>query len=203
MTGAAFARLRADDGSITGGGRGKTVTQQQCQELFDTYNQQYFGGRLPPYRIVSSILNDDSTCRLDGECRKETLEIHLRTALQDSDVPIVLLHEMAHAASRSGHGKQWLAEMLRLAELGAPTRDDWNAYQGPTIGIREFMADAYDAGAETETDVPWSVVRYEIGRRYGLTDDRGRSVSTPACKALRRCWKEFWKGRRDSLSSGS
>jgi hypothetical protein len=177
------------------------VTQQQCQELFDTYNQRYFGGRLPPYRIVLSNLNDDGTCRTDGECRKETLEIHLRTGLQVSDVPLVLLHEMAHAASSSGHGKEWEAEMLRLAELAVPTREEWNAYQGPTIGTKDIMAEAYDGGAGTE--VPWSVVRYEIGRRYGLTDDRGKSVSKAAAKTLRRCWKAFWKGRRDFLSSDS
>jgi hypothetical protein len=176
------------------------VTQQQCQELFDIYNQQFFGGRLPAYRIIFSKLNDDGTCRTDGECRKKKREIHLRTGLQDSHLPIVLLHEMAHAASRSGHGKQWSSEMLRLAKLGAPTGDDWNAYQGPTIGIRDAMDEAYEGGATS--DWPWVNVRYQIGTQYGLTDDRGRSVSKRAAKILRRCWKEFRKGR-DFLSPGS
>ena len=180
------------------------MTQQQSQELFDTYNQLLFGGRLPPYRIVLSKLNNDGTCRTDGECRKKKREIHLSTSLQDTDLPQVLLHEMAHAAARrNGHGKQWLGEMLRLADMGAQTRDEWEAYQDPakTTGLKEAAADSYDGGAGT--DVPWSVVRCEIGKRYGLTDDRGRSVSKTAAKALRRCWREFWRGRRDFLSSGS
>jgi len=120
------------------------------------------------------------------------------------DLKRALLHEMAHAAiARSGHGKRWLAEMLRLAEMGAPTREDWKAYQDPTrtIGPTQIAAEFYNLGAET--DVPWSVVRYKIGRQYGLTDDRGRSLSKVAAKALRRCRREFWKGRRDFLSWGS
>jgi hypothetical protein len=175
------------------------VLQPQCQELFDTYNQRFFGGRLPPYRI---ILSDRYSSGMHGICRKKQREILLRTSLPDKELPRVLLHEMAHAAvPKSGHGKLWLAEMLRLAEMGAPTREDWETYQNPpkTARLREAAADAYDAGGGT--DASWRVVRYQIGSMYGLTDDTGRAVSKSAARALRRCWKEFRKGRREFLSS--
>ena len=88
------------------------MLQPQCQELFDTYNQRFFDGRLPPYRI---ILSDPYGSGMHGICRKKQREILLRTNLRDKELPLVLLHEMGHAAvPKSGHGKLWSAEMLRL-----------------------------------------------------------------------------------------
>jgi len=174
---------------------GAEVTQQQCQELFEAYNQRFFGGRLPTYRIV---LSDRFVAGPKGLCRKKEREIHLGTGLRGTDLPRLLLHEMAHAAfvARAGHGKQWLAEMLRLAEMGAPTREDWEIYQdrARTMGLREIAAEVYDAGVET--DWPWRDMRLCLGRRYGLTDYRGQSESKSAANTLRRLRKEFLKGRR-------
>ena len=178
---------------------GAEVTQKQCQALFETYNQRFFGGRLPAYRIV---LSDRGPGFRGLWCKKER-EIHLRMSLQGMDLRRTLLHEMAHAAvARAGHGKVWLAEMLRLAELGAPTREDWETYQDParTTGSRDAASESYDAGVETDSS--WKLVRYEIGRRYGWIDERGRSLSKNASKAMLRCWKEFRKGRRRALSWG-
>jgi hypothetical protein len=160
------------------------MRQQSPSELFEVYNQRFFGGRLPAYRIV---LSDRFVTGSNGLCREKEREIHLGTGLWGMDLPRVLLHEMAHAAvARAGHRKQWLAEMLRLAEMGAPTREDWESYQNRarTAGLRDAAAESYDAGVET--DVSWKVVRYQIGRRYGLTDDRGRPISKGAAKALGR-----------------
>jgi hypothetical protein len=111
-----------------------------------------------------------------------------------------LLHEMAHAASNGCHGKQWLAEMLRLAEMGAPTGKDWEAYQNKqqTMGERQITAEACNIGMET--DWPWSKIRGYIGNQYGLTDARGRSESKGAARVMERCKKEFWKGRRFGLT---
>ena len=34
-----------------------------------------------------------------------------------------LIHEMAHAATTSEHGQEWLNEMVRLKAVGAPVPD--------------------------------------------------------------------------------
>ena len=172
---------------------GVEVTQEQCQELFETFNRQFFDGRLPTYRIVLCNRYGKGD---HGLCRKKEREIHLGTGLGGFDLKRSLLHEMAHAVTAGGHGKQWLAEMLRLAEMGAPTREDWEAYQDPdqTIGPTEIAAEFYDAGVET--DRPWSIVRAYLGKTYGLSDDRGRAESKSAARTLCRLRKEFSKGRR-------
>jgi hypothetical protein len=169
------------------------VTEQQCQELFETYNQKFFGGRLPAYRIVRS---SRYVTGFNAKCRKKEREIHLGTELQGTEFKKCLLHEMAHAATNVGHGQRWLAEMHRLAEMGASTRNDWKDYQDPAkrVGTREIAAEVYDAGVET--DLPWRDVRSRLGRDYNLTDDRGRSESRGAANLLRRFRKEFSKGRR-------
>jgi hypothetical protein len=171
------------------------VTQRQRQELFEIYNRRFFEGRLPAYRIV--VGNRYGTGNgLHGFCRKKEREIHLDPRLRGVELKKVLLHEMAHAATRGTHGKQWLAEMFRLAEMGAPTREDWKAYQdqAQTLGPKNIAAECYDAGVET--DLSWSSVRSRCGRENGLIDDRGRSVSTGASNTLLLCGKEFSKGRR-------
>ena len=87
--------------------------------LFQKLNQQYFEGRLPEYRIVLSE-SLGSGC---GRCDKKKREIHLNAMLLGDELTKVLIHEMAHAAvPRAGHGTAWLAEMQRLANMGAPTR---------------------------------------------------------------------------------
>jgi hypothetical protein len=178
---------------------GAEVTQKQCQAFFETYNQRFFGGRLPAYRIV---LTDRGPGFRGLWCKKER-EIHLRMSLQGMDLRRTLLHEMAHASvRRGGHGKVWLAEMLRLAELGAPTREDWQDFQDKarTTGLRDAASEAYQAGLEGEFS--WGTVRNNIGMQYGWIDERGRSLSKSASKAMLRCWKEFRKGRRRALSWG-
>lgn len=169
------------------------MTQQQSQKLFDDYNRRYFSGRLPAYRI---LLSDQFGNGLHGLCRKRQREIHLGTRLSGNDLKSVLLHEMAHAAAPNGHGSQWLAEMSRLAQMGAPTRKDFEAYEDSrrTVGEKEITSHAFDVGMNS--DWPWSIARGSIGHKYGLTDERGRSESKRAAQLMERCRKEFVKGRR-------
>src|SRR6184192_574006 len=117
-----------DSEEISGGDRRSSMKKlQQFQELFQKFNNEYFNGRLPRYRIV---LTDDCALGSYGLCRKKEREIHLAASLSGKELDKTLLHEMAHAAvPRRGHGRGWLAEMRRLANLGAPTNDDWEAYQ--------------------------------------------------------------------------
>jgi SprT-like family len=168
-------------------------TEEECQELFATFNQQFFGRQLPAYRVLRS---DRFGMGTHGECRKKQREIHLGTALGGLELEPTLLHEMAHAGTNMFHGKRLLAEMLRLADLGAPTREDWKDYQDPKsrMGSRQIAGHFYNAGVES--DQPWKVTRAWLGRLYGLTDDRGRSESRAAVRQMLRFQARFFKGRR-------
>jgi hypothetical protein len=166
-----------------------------AQKLFQELNHQYFKGQLPEYEIV---LREDLRAGC-GKCDKKRRQLHLAKVtdnVSDERLPQLLLHEMAHAAvPRKEHGKAWLAEMKRLADMGAPTLEDWEAYQDRkrTITNRDIEAEAFDMGAEWP--IPWAEARLDIGPKYGLTDAHGRSVSKRAAKFMQKLRKQFYKGR--------
>jgi len=167
-----------------------------AQTLFHKLNTQYFNGQLPHYRVVTS---DEFGSGPHGLCRKREREIHIGTSLCGKELTKVLLHEMAHAAVPTrGHGRAWLAEMQRLADMGAPTREDVEAYQNParTISKKDIKSEAYDTGCEW--DISWAKARPIIGHKYGLTDVHGRSQSKGAAKLMQELRRQFCKGRRDS-----
>jgi len=169
----------------------------QLQRLFERYNAKYFGGRLPAYQVLQSDLYGKGD---HGLCRKKQREIHLGTDLKGMKLRRVLLHEMAHAAANGGHGKAWQNEMLRLAEIGAPTRGDLREYQDPNRiwTWAAIKGEVYDAGLLT--DIPWNSLRPQIGLDYGQTDARGRSESKGAARRMRELRVEFIKGRRERKS---
>src|SRR5262245_57451661 len=150
-----------------------------AETLFQRFNQQYFNGRLPEYRIILSELGFG--CH--GECRKKERELYIDASKHGEELTKVLLHEMAHAAvPRKGHGKAWLAEMERLANMGAPTRGDWEAYQDPkqTMTNKDIEAEAFDMGMESP--IPWAKARFHIGVKCGYTDAHGRSRKPKSCE---------------------
>jgi hypothetical protein len=102
---------------------------ERFQELFQTFNDRYFGGRLPPYKIhvVYDVdfwaneyffngwyIEEPSFGYHDLENRRIFVG---RTA---SSMEGALLHEMGHAATTGDHDDAWSAEMRRLQALGAP-----------------------------------------------------------------------------------
>jgi len=183
-----------DSGEIGGGDRRSRMKKlQQCPQLFQKFNNEYFDGRLPRYRIV---IND---CALGphGLCRKKEREIHLAASLSGKELDKTLLHEMAHAAvPRAGHGKAWSAEMRRLANLGAPTDEDWEAYQDRrrTITPKDMELEAFAVGCQLPRC--WAEVRIHFGLMYGLTDAHGRAHSKTAAKVMQRLRREFCRGQR-------
>lgn len=93
---------------------------KQLRVLFQQFNAQYFCGRLPPYAI-RAVTRIPSRIHLDpcGRIRRKRRLIEIARG-PDDEVTSTLLHEMAHAATTSGHGMTWKREMIRLREEGAP-----------------------------------------------------------------------------------
>jgi hypothetical protein len=102
------------------------VTRRQARGLFTRYRKAYFGGgrarRLKDYSVHFVEFTDDKL----GNCPIPGGRIFIKASLPADQLPVMLIHEMAHAAATPlrGHGPARKAEMLRLYLAGAPIRDD-------------------------------------------------------------------------------
>jgi hypothetical protein len=91
------------------------MTNTEAQALFHDFNQRYFDGKLPRYRV--EVVEQLGVLVAGQIEKKQRCILLLASALE----PLAtLLHEMAHAATNKFHGTQWQAEMRRLAKAGAP-----------------------------------------------------------------------------------
>jgi len=158
------------------------------QSLFDTYNQQYFGGRLPRYKVLHTDKYNGGRC----ERRKRTIYINPHTG----DISLILLHEMAHAAVGYGHGKVWLDEIKRLVELGAPLQEELKLCAPETaITPKQILPEFFQAGLEAPDNWTWPEVRRYLGYMYGLTDKNGRAENSRCSLFLRKARREWLRGR--------
>jgi hypothetical protein len=109
------------------------------QRMFHAFNDQYFEGRLPDYRILvvysvyywevfhcgysQPLLSAVSSWGFIDFRGKQIFMRFLPHSSSGWTMPGILLHEMAHAATDGEHGEDWQSEMSRLKRLGAPVDD--------------------------------------------------------------------------------
>jgi hypothetical protein len=159
---------------------------KDLQSLFAEYNQRYFGGRLPRYKVL--LTNDHS--RWEGRKRK----IYINP--DQGDVSVILLHEMAHAAVGRGQGKKFLDEVRRLVELGAPLQEERKRYAPENqITLKQLLAEFFDAGPDAPDDWTWPEVRRFLGYKWGITDKHGHANSRRLSRFFRRARREWSRGR--------
>jgi hypothetical protein len=155
------------------------------QSLFTEYNQRYFVGRLPQYKVL--LTNDHSRC----ERRKRKIYVNP----DKEDVSVILLHEMVHAAVGRGHEKIWRDEVRRLVELGAPLQEELERYAPQNqITLKQLLAEFFDAGYAS-LDWTWPEVRRHMGYMWGITDKHGRAKRRRLSRFLRRARREWSRGR--------
>ena len=94
-----------------------TWSDERLGRLFERYNRIYWRGQLPRYRVASAKLERPVLGHCDW--RKRVIEIDPAKHKSDRHVRRTLLHEMAHAATRKGHGLKFFGEMERLLRRGA------------------------------------------------------------------------------------
>src|SRR6516225_9519030 len=90
--------------------------ERRLERLFERYNQKFWRGQLPRYRLRIATLGE----RL-GQCdwKKKLIEIDIEANTNDRQIRCTLLHEMVHAATRTGHGVKFFAQIERLMRRGA------------------------------------------------------------------------------------
>jgi hypothetical protein len=161
------------------------------QSLFSEYNQRYFGGRLPQYKVLPT--NDHS--RWEGRKRR----IYVNP--ENEDVPVILLHEMVHAAVGFGHRKKWLDEVRRLVELGARLKEELQRYSPENeISSKQLLDEFFEAGEDVPPDWTWVEVRKYLGYKWGITDKHGRARSRRWSRFLRRARRAWSRGRAHAIT---
>src|SRR5215472_1627551 len=138
---------------------------RELRRLFAEFNQRYFGGRLPKYRLRSELY----MTRLGevGRCHIRQRLIRINRSLKDDEAISCLLHEMAHAATTEHHRKPWKAEMIRLRHAGAPligpdatvALEDWS---GDFVGQKQFRYAVQDLLIDHADITLSSAIRYFI-----------------------------------------
>jgi hypothetical protein len=98
-------------------------------EAFAQFNSQYFSDRLPVYEVrvvfdLHIVANEpiEMGSVSSGLIRYDERCIYLRYT-QDEPMISILLHEMAHAATQSGHDRACINEMKRLKAASASILD--------------------------------------------------------------------------------
>jgi SprT-like family len=169
-------------------------TDNRLKRLFVRYNQRYWGGKLPAYAVRL-----DSTYKGGYCCKKtHTITMNIESTQSDRDIRGVLLHEMAHAATRADHGATWRAEMARLRDAGAPTcaidyRLDARLPDAFVIGQFE------DAAWKPNAD--WETVLGALGYEYGYTDSHGNPRDAARARFIAKAHEAYKRARKKYLQS--
>ena len=160
-----------------------------AQTLFERYNRRYWRGRLPHYTV---LVTDKYT---GGRCERGRKVIYINPGTP-MGVPRTLLHEMAHAATKGGHGKKWQDEMRRLVRLGAPLKRELDGYTSKkAINLAQILGQFYDAGCEAGDGVTWREVRIRLGYEWGYVDSKGRAPDRTCARILQKARREWLRGR--------
>ena len=182
--------------------------KRQLQRLFDQLNRQYFGGKLPHYRIVVvRSLPEHSRC--DGRCFVRWKIIAINANILEGREEEVLAHECIHAyLGCGGHGRRFNAVVEKMLQAQGPIRP---ALRYRTPWLKEFpFCDAWarKTGLKSRKTVIKHALRQFISTAacdLGIHDFRSAirqaafDVGIPgksACKYL------SWDGMRKAFNEG-
>lgn len=153
------------------------------QKLFDLFNRQYFGSRLPRYEIITYEHSPCSWATHGAVCEPHSRRIWVGVE-NSKDLETVLLHEMAHAAvhPNGNHGPVWQREMIRLRNLGAPIpEEEYKQYANSRASKAKRIIDEIFETIPLNPKMPVKDVVRSIRRSYGLTKPE---LNEMVCKNL-------------------
>ena len=164
--------------------------RKRYQAQFEEFNTQYFGGKLPHYRIKvqARIPGWGGGIRVGKIYRKQ--RIIMLVPNQEPYMKGHLLHEMAHAATNKNHGPKWIGEMKRLQAAGAPVSDDLDQY-GQRL-TKDFIK---TVASDWVTDCPSITLREFLKlylHEYGGSSARGMLRKYPWIR------NAFYEGREEA-----
>ncbi len=167
-------------------------TDKRLEHLFVRYNRRYWKGTLPVYRVRVDFTYKGAYCSK----KKRTITVNVESMRSDREIRGVLLHEMAHAATRAGHGATWQAEMARLRAAGAPTCAI--DYRPDARLPKAFVIGEFEDGAR-EPDARWETVLRRVGYEYGYTDPQGRPRDAALERFIAQAREAYRRARKKYL----
>ena len=150
-------------------------------DRFVQYNREYFGDRLPRYRVLRRRRRN-----CVAACYDERRLITIHPDQVGDDLAATLLHEMCHiGGGRDGHGPRFQARMRRLqarlpAPLAAKVARDVDGYDPvthahlPTVSLKSAIASEVEAIAIARPNTRWSTIRLWLVKRFELRPDTNR-----------------------------
>ena len=151
--------------------------EERLNRLFLRYNRNFWSGHLAGWKALARDDHNGLYGFTDGKQRQ--IYIRLSAHPDDHEIRAILIHEMAHAATSLGHGRQWRKEMVRLKREGAPTSplDFLTPYSSRNI-VTEFI-EAARSGAS------WPEALDYLGSLHELCDVSGAAVNRKAAHILK------------------
>ncbi len=161
------------------------IKTKSLTDLYETFNQNLFRGRLPRYRVRRACFDAPGQY---GLCRQEKQTILIRPGLDGNDLRETLLHEMCHIGS-TGHGKRFQAKLARLESLGEKWAEKQRAsYEEACRSASPITANirhTIDDWVWQCADIPWTQIRKLLAREVGLSPNR----LIKAAPWVRRVWQ--------------
>jgi hypothetical protein len=156
-------------------------------KLFEDFNVKYFGGRLPPYKIVRNAI-------VGARCERRQRRIIFGHDVSSTDIPAILIHEMTHAATTDRHGRTFNRKLNELKKLGAPTlKSDFVEAQN-LEGRKALLNELLEGYWETPN---WSAQLRYRAFPIGLVNIRNRLTSQRWAVVLRRAKKKYLALKRE------
>jgi SprT-like family len=123
------------------------------EKVFKSFNEKYFQGKLPKYKILIGSRCKNFAHLSAGYCSVSDRKIFLRSGVSKNVTPQTLTHEMIHAKlwwlTKNGHGKAFVNELRRVRKLGAPLSslelDLSEGYEPPKLTKRNIENSIQDA----------------------------------------------------------
>jgi hypothetical protein len=168
--------------------------------LFEQFNQRFWKGRKPRYRVKLVRLPSD------GYCDIARRTIFVRRGLTGRRLRRTLLHEMCHIGCPH-HGARFQARLLCLGELGeAWARHEvealrqaqpWNAMMRELktrIVLAAAQGQPYSRAAVQALAAPWGLTAAELLQRAPWIAATWRNAGQGKLKG--KAWKMLWQANR-------
>ena len=141
----------------------------QLRGLFDQLNRDYFRGELPEYEIeVTDLRRCSGGFYVVGDCNNNLRRIQIAPVVgRGEEERQVMLHEMVHISAKEGriHGKEFRAELLRIASMG----EYWAKDEASEYEMDEQIGDQFIYACKHLNWASWIFVRKFITEELGIS----------------------------------
>lgn len=150
------------------------------QQLFNDFNKRYFRNKLPRHQVVPRSI-------AGARYERHRQQIILG-AVQEHEIPAIIIHEMIHAATTDRHDRAFNKKLLQLKEAGAPVlaRDfiDGESFEKHDRLLAELVEGWWESPN-------WAAQLRWRAYPLGIVNSRNRLTSKRWAVVLRKAKKQY------------